>query len=121
VRNTETQRIRTATKFVRSSVGHSESALRSSVTKTSQLIVLQPSRSALTMTGETLALSITIEKYTVVCFPHFLPACLVFVLFELSSRLLGRNSLDFFFKSHGSEIQSVQFVFPNGCDFGVAK
>jgi hypothetical protein len=48
----------------------SESALRSSVTKTAQLIVLQPARSALTMPGETLALSITTEKCTVVCWRH---------------------------------------------------
>jgi hypothetical protein len=66
VRSTETQRIRTATMFARASGGHSESALRSSVTKTAQLIVLQPSRSALTIPGKTLALSIATKKCTVV-------------------------------------------------------
>ncbi len=70
MRNTDTQRIRTATKFVRSSAGHSESAIRSSVTKTGQLIVLQPSRSALTMPAETFSLSIATEKCTVVWCQH---------------------------------------------------
>ncbi len=31
------------------------------------------------------------------------------------------DSRDFFFKSHGSEIESVPFVFPNAFDFGVPK
>jgi hypothetical protein len=124
VRNTDTQRIRTATKFVRSSAGHSESALRSSVTKTAQLIVLQPSRSALTMPGETLALSIATEKCTVVCWQHSvtcrrppsLPCmvgfCAFRIVFTFGGTQFSSFSRDFFLKSHGSEMQSVQFVFP---------
>jgi hypothetical protein len=61
-RSTETQRIRAATKFVGPSGGHSESAFCSSVTKAAQLIFLQPQRIALTITTETLCLSITTEK-----------------------------------------------------------
>ena len=75
MRSTETQRIRTATKFVSPSVGHCESALRSSATKTSQLIVLQPLRMALTITDETLALSISGEKFTVVSWQHSVTRC----------------------------------------------
>ncbi len=43
------------------------------------------------------------------------------VRFELEDCLRRRNSPVFFLKSHGSEMESVQFVFPNGFDFGVAK
>jgi hypothetical protein len=64
VRRTETQRIRTATKFAGPSGGHSERTIRSSVTKVVPLIVVQPSRIALTIGADTLCLSITTEKTT---------------------------------------------------------
>jgi hypothetical protein len=48
--------------FARPSAGHIKRTLRSSDTKTAQLIVLHPSRSTLTIPGETLALSIAAEK-----------------------------------------------------------
>ncbi len=124
MRNTETKRIRTTTKFVRSCAGHSESALRLSVMKTVKLIVLQPSRTALTIPGETLSLSIAAEICTVVScnislhVTVHLPS-LHDVRFELEDCLRRRNSPVFFLKRHGSEMESVQFVFPNGFDFGV--
>ena len=74
VRSTETQRIRTATKFAGPSAGHSERAIRSSVTKAVPLIVVQPSRIALTIGADTLCLSITAEKTTVVPGGMVLPA-----------------------------------------------
>ena len=74
VRSTETQRIRTATKFAGPSAGHSERAIRSSVTEAVPLIVVQPSRIALTIGADTLCLSITAEKTTVVPGGMVLPA-----------------------------------------------
>ena len=124
MRITETQRIRTVTKFVRPPPGHCESALRSSVTKTAQLIVLQPLRMTLTITDETLALSIATAKCTVVCWQHSvtcrcppsLPCmvgfCAFRIVFTFGGTQFSSFSRDFFLKSHGSEMQSVQFVFP---------
>ncbi len=65
IHHTESQRIRTVTKFVGPSAGHSESVFCSSVTKVAVFIWFQVSHSLLTTTTETLCLSITGEKYTV--------------------------------------------------------
>ena len=51
----------------------------------------------------------------------FLPYMMSFELFTIVRRRKKHASRDFFLKSHGSEIESVQFIFPNGFDFGVAK
>jgi hypothetical protein len=86
VRSTETQRIRTASKFLGPSAGHSESAFCSSVTKVAQFIFLQTSQIALTIDAETLSLSIIVEKThgsptehgLVICLPPYLPPCQFF-------------------------------------------
>ena len=91
VRSTETQRIRTTSKFLGSSVGHSEIALCSSVTKVAQMIFLQTLQIDLTIDTETLSLSITTEKThgssvqhgLVNCLPPYLPTC---QLFEFSGQ-----------------------------------
>jgi hypothetical protein len=99
IHHTERQRIRTATKFVGSSGGHSESGFCSSVTKVSNFILLQASHSLLKITTETLCLSITGEKYTVVFRQHMvtrscspsLPPCYVVRCGRLDG-LLVRNT-----------------------------
>ncbi len=104
---TETQRIRTVTKFAGSSPGHSGSAFSSSVMKLANLILLQTSHSPLTINTETLGLSITGEKYTVVSSQHMvtcscspsLPLCSVvrcfksYVLFFLKKQVRNRNNV----------------------------
>jgi hypothetical protein len=55
LRTTETQGIRTASKFLRPFEGHSESAFCSFVTKVAQLIFLQTLQIALTIIEETLS------------------------------------------------------------------
>ena len=52
------------------STGHSESTFCSSVTKVVEFILLQTSHSPLTITAETLWLSITGEKHTVASWQH---------------------------------------------------
>jgi hypothetical protein len=92
--HTERQRIRTVTKFVSPSVGHSESVFCSSVTKVVELLLHQTSHSPLTITTETLRLSITDEKHTVASWqhiltlscPHTFPPCCVVRSFERSWR-----------------------------------
>ena len=90
--HTERQRIRTATKFDGPSVGLSESIFCSSVTKVTEFILLQTSHSPLTITAETLCLSITGEKHMVfscqhivsLSFPTSLYPCCVVRCFERS-------------------------------------
>ena len=66
VRRTETQRIRTATNFLRRSGDPTEDALHSSVTNVADFRVLQTSHSPLKIGGKTLSLSIADKKCTVV-------------------------------------------------------
>ncbi len=95
--HTERQRIRTATKFVGPSAGHSESSFCSSVTRVSDFILLQASHSPLTITVETLCLSIAGEKCTVTSRQHTvtwscppsLPAC--YVMWDLMSVVLRKQ------------------------------
>ena len=97
MRSTETQRIRTGTKFARSSSGHSERAFCSSVTKTTQLIFLETSHIALTIDEETLCLSIPavqtlgspVKHGLTSCLPPYLPPC---QFFELWDRKVGQGS-----------------------------
>ncbi len=65
LRRTERQRIRTATKFARRSADHSERAFCSSVARAAEFMLLQSSHSPLTISTETLCLSIAGEKHTV--------------------------------------------------------
>jgi hypothetical protein len=97
VRSTETQRIRTGTKFARPSAGHSERAFCSSVTKTAQLIFLETSHIALTIDEETLCLSIPavqtlgspVKHGLTSCLPPYLPPC---QFFEFWERKVGQGS-----------------------------
>ncbi len=107
IHSTERQRIRTVTKFVGSSPGHSGSEFCSSVMKLADLILVQTSHSPLTIDTETLGLSITGEKYTVVSSQHMvtcscspsLPLCSVVryfkvcVLFFLKKQVRHRNNV----------------------------
>jgi hypothetical protein len=104
---TERQRIRTVTKFGGSSPGHSGSVFCSSVMKLADLIFLKTSHSPLTIDPETLGLSITGEKYTLVSRQHMvtcscspsLPLCSVvrcfetYVLFFLKKKVRNRNNV----------------------------
>jgi hypothetical protein len=103
----ERPRIRTTTKFGGSSPGHSESSFCSSVTKVTELILLQTSHSPLTITTETICLSITGDKDTVVSRHHmftcsFSPSpCCVFMMF--------RRLDDLFFCNNRYVIQQTGF------------
>ena len=81
VRRTETQRIRTATNFLRRSAGSSEDTLHSSVTNVADFRVLQTSHSPLKIGGKTLSLSIAAKKCTVVAWQRRLQAAV-----DLTSR-----------------------------------
>jgi hypothetical protein len=78
--------------FVSPTAGHSERVFCSSVTKVAEFMFLQTSHSPLTITTETLRLSITGEKHTVTCSQHILtyssspslPPCYVVRCFERS-------------------------------------
>ena len=108
---TERQRIRTTTMFTGPSAGHSESTFCSSVMKVAEFILLQTSHSPLTITAETLCLSITGEKHTVASWQHIvaiscptsLHPCCVFRCFERSSmqirKKIVRNPKKFHFAS----------------------
>ncbi len=94
VHTTETQRIRTTTKFAGPSGGHSENAFCSSVTKVAELILPQTSHSPLTITGETLCLSIDSEKYTVVFLQHMVTCSSVFCPQSLTDRKFEKKPTD---------------------------
>ena len=81
MRRTETQRIRTATNFLRRSAGSSEDTLHSSVTNVADFRVLQTSHSPLKIGGKTLSLSIAAKKCTVVAWQRRLQAAV-----DLTSR-----------------------------------
>ncbi len=72
---TETQRIRTATNFLRRSPVPIEDVFSSSVTNVGDSRVLQTSHGPLKIVGKTLCPSITVEKYTVVSWEHSVGIC----------------------------------------------
>ncbi len=95
VHTTGTQRIRTTTKFAGPSGGHSENAFCSSVTKVAELIrSCSKHHSPLTITGETLCLSIDSEKYTVAFLQHMVTCSSVFCPQSLTDRKFEKKPTD---------------------------
>ncbi len=123
LRHTERRGIRTATKFAGPSPGHSESVFCSSVTKVTELMLLQTSHSPLTITVETLCPSIADEKHTVDCRQNMLtcycspslPACCVCSMME------GLHVL--FFWKNRYVIEKIWKLHPNVevCPFHIKK
>ena len=75
VRRTETQRIRTATNFLRRSAVPSEDVFSSSVTNVTDSRVFQTSHGPLKIVGKTLSPLIAAEKCTVVSWEHSVASC----------------------------------------------
>ncbi len=107
---TERQRIRTVTKFTGPSAGHCERVFCSSVTRVSDFIFRVSLHNPLTITTETLYLSITGEKCTVASRQHMLtcsccsslPECCVLQgLMSVVSKKQEHNRIICFFSGFG--------------------